>query len=395
MSYNYSIPASLLRFLGACIYGDAGSYYADLSEAERAELEKQGRIFGMTTWFYRYLYEVLPEEKRAAYQKIYQSRKMKAIMGEQELSRLYKVLAAHELGFVPVKGADLAYRLYPDAALRSYRDWDIWFHPDDCERALAVLAEDGWKVPESYSENHEAVRSRGVAHHFSPHVRGQYKIEPHFKLANFEGIDLYEMWENTVEYPAGEGQRVLSPEMNLLMLARHAATKSYYHAQIPKLLTDAAIVLKENVDFAALRELGVRWHLPDPCDLFAAFPEFFPEEMIRAFGADQEKTNKFRRLFELRGKLDEPESIALMLSRYEAQGQIKESLMNHIRALTPDKIRLIYRLPNKGAWHRVLWGYLCWFWNRTRRTIAWIHRKRQLKDYCQLVEVIETDSSEP
>lgn len=394
MSYDYSIPIPLLRFLGTCIFGDAKVYYLGLSEGERSELEKQGRSFGLTAWFYRYLYDVLPKEKYTEYQKFYLARQIKAMMGGQELKRLYRVLASRGLRFVPIKGADLAYRLYLDAALRAYGDWDIWFHPDDCEHALAVLAEDGWTVPEQYSNDHKAVR-KTARHHFSPHRRGIYMLEPHFSLSNYEGINLHEMWEHTVEYPNGDGQRILSPEMNLLMIARHAATKSYYHAQIPKLLTDAAIVLKENVDFAALRELGVRWHLPDPCDLLAAFPEFFPEEMIRAFGADQEKTNKFRRLFELHGKLDEPESIALMLSRYEAQGQIKEGLMNHIRALTPDKIRLIYRLPNKGAWHRVLWGYLCWFWNRTRRTIAWIHRKRQLKDYCQLVEVIETDSSEP
>jgi hypothetical protein len=144
----FGIPIPLLPFLGACLYGDAAAYYGGLNDAERAELETQGRTFGLFAWFYRYLYNILPAEKRADYRKIYQAQQMKAIMGGQELKRLYGALVKHELRFVPVKGADLAYRLYPDTALRTFCDWDIWFHPDDCERALAVLKEEGWRIPE-------------------------------------------------------------------------------------------------------------------------------------------------------------------------------------------------------------------------------------------------------
>ena len=258
----YEIPVSLLRFLGECMYGDPAAYYSCLNEAGRAELDAQRRTFGMTAWFYRYLSSVLPKEKCLAYQKVYQARQVKAMLGARELKRLYGVLASHGLRFVPMKGADLTYRLYPDAALRNFFDWDIWFHPDDCERALAVLAEDGWKVPEYYSMDRELVRSTG-AHHFPAHVRGQYKIEPHFMFANFGEIAPQEIWRKAIDYPGGDGQRVLSPEMNLLMLTRHAASISYYHAQLPKLLTDAAIVIqKERVKFDELRELAQSWNLP-------------------------------------------------------------------------------------------------------------------------------------
>ena len=72
MSYDYSIPTPLLRFLGVCIFGDASEYYLCLNDINRSELEKQGHFFGMAAWFYRYLYEVLPKERLAEYQKIYQ-----------------------------------------------------------------------------------------------------------------------------------------------------------------------------------------------------------------------------------------------------------------------------------------------------------------------------------
>ena len=395
MSYHYGIPSQLLQFLGACVYSDAKSFYADLSDAGRAELEAQGNSFGMAAWFYRYLHDVLPEEKKAAYRKIYQMRQMKAMICEQELKRLYHVLAGHGLRFVPIKGADLAYRLYPDTALRVFNDWDIWFHPDDCERAIAVLAEDGWKVLERYSDDHEAVR-KIAGHHYSPHRRGNNVLEPHFSLSNFENVDLNEMWKHTLEYPQGDGQRVLSPEMNLLMLGRHAATRSYYHAQIPKLAVDAAMVMrKEKVDFTALRELAARWHLPYPGDLLAAFPEFFPAETIDAFGADPAKTNVFRKIFETRDLLGETENTSLLLSRFETNGMVARGILNRIRTHNAFMMRCMYRLPKEGAWGRLLWAYVSWFWTRTWMAAGWIRRDRRLKKYGCLVESVDSGSCLP
>lgn len=266
----------------------------------------------------------------------------------------------------------------------------IWFHPDDCEHALAVLAEDGWKVPEYYSKAHEAVRSSG-AHHFSAHVRGQYRIEPHFTLANFEEIAPNEMWLQTLDYPSGDGQRMLSPEMNLLMLTRHAASKSYYHAQLPKLLTDTAMVMKnEKVNFDKLRELTNKWNLPYSGDLLAAFPEFFPSGVIVDFKADSKKAEAFRRIFETRGRLGEQETATLLLSRYEVHGQIASGVMKHIKVHTPSMMRLIYHLPEHGAWGRVLWAYVCWFLSRTWRVRSWMRRDPVLREYAYMVEMAES-----
>ena len=392
INYDYGIPTSLLRFLGACVYGNPATYYGGLNEAERAELDIQGRTFGMTAWFYRYLCNVLPEEKRLAYQKIYQARQVKALLGARELKRFYGVLASHGLRFAPIKGADLAYRLYSDAALRVFCDWDIWFHPDDCDHALAVLAEDGWEVPEVSLTNLDADQMKG-RHHFLGQVRGRYRIEPHFTLANFEGIAPTEMWLQTLDYPDGDGQRVLSPEMNLLMLTRHAASKSYYHAQLPKLLTDAAMVMKnEEVNFDKLRELANKWNLPYSGDLLAAFPEFFPSDVIAEFKADSKKTEAFRRIFETRGRLGEQETATLLISRYEVHGQIVSGVMKHIRVHTPSKMRLIYHLPEHGAWGRVLWAYVCWFWTRTWRIRFWMRRDPVLREYAHMVETTESNN---
>ena len=365
-------------------------YYTGLNKSERVVLDAQGRSFGMTAWFYRYLCSVLPDEKRLAYQKVFHARQVKAMIGACELKRLYGVLASHGLRFAPIKGADLAYRLYPEAALRNFCDWDIWFHPDDCERALDVLAEDGWKVPEISSTNLDADQIRG-RHHFLGHVRGQYRVEPHFTLANFEEISPNEMWLYTLDYPNGDGQHLLSPEMNLLMLTRHAASQSYFHAQLPKLMTDTAMVMQnEKVNCNCLRELAIRWHLPYSGDLLAAFPEFFPSDVIAEFKADSRKSEAFRRVFETRNKLGEQDVVVLLLSKYEARREIVGGVMKIIKAHTPNKMRLIYHLPEHGACARLLWAYVRWFFFRTWRARVWMRRNPLLREYAHTVEVVES-----
>lgn len=381
--------APLLPFLSACLYGDAASFFMRLDEAERTLLESQCGAFGMTAWLYRFLSDVLPDERRLAFQKKYQTVKVQALAREHELNRLCGVLRENGLRFALIKGADLAYRLYPDPALRRYGDWDVWFYPDDCEKALETLAEDGWEVPAQYSDFHEAVR-KTKAHHFSPHVKGSNKLEPHFSLPNFSGIDPHAIWEYTVECPGG-GQHLLSPELNLLILARHAAMRSYFHVSVPKLLADIGVIVqKETVDFAKLRSMAAQWRLPYPGDLFAAFPEFFPAETVAGFGADPVAAARFRTLFEMRDTMTSPESVSLALNQFYAGGDKAHGIWAFIRGMGPNKIRVCYKFPEHGAWGRVSWGFVrysfTWAW---RVLTSLVRRDKSLRDYCHLVNTLE------
>lgn len=384
------MPVLLLAFLGACIYGDAETYFLHLDEANRKKLERQGRYYNMSPWFYRFLYQVLPEEKKAEYRKIYLERQAAAVFNAREMERLFGVLSEHGLRFVPIKGADLAYRLYGDAALRRFVDWDIWFHPDDCKTALDVLASDGWRVQEHNTDLLGEIR-KSAPHHFAPHVRNGFCVEPHFTLSNFSGIDTHEMWTCTREMPGGHGQRVLSPELNLLMLARHAATHSYFHASIPKLLTDAAmILLHDKPDFAALRALAAHWGLPYPGNMLAAFPEFFPPEVIAEFHADPEKTALFRQLFEKRTRLGNPRNVAIMLNKLQDNGNAVRGIVEYLHDCDAEKMRCVYHLSTHNNQWRLAWAYVQFFCTRTWWTLCtWIRHDRRLRDYCRLVESLE------
>lgn len=388
---NYGVPVDLLRFLGACVYGDAAAYYRALADTARAALEREACAFVQQAWLYRFLYDELPEERRARYRKVYQLRQAQAAQGAHAIRQCFDELSARGLRFAPIKGADLTWRIYPDAALRHGNDWDVWFHPDDCEKALDALAETGWQVPVHYTDRNGAV-ARTAQHHYSPHVRGQYTLEPHYTLANFDGIDPRELWAHTTEMSDGGGRHALTPELNLLMLARHAASQSYYHAQLPKLLTDAAMVMRhDDVDFAKLRAMSDRWRLPYPGDLLAAFPEFFPSEIVAKFGADPEKTALFRAIFEARGKLGEPDTTTLVFSRSRAKGETAASVVHRLTTCSPSKIRMVYRLPKHGAWGDVCRCYADYFRTRTARVLSsLLGRDRKMLDYCRLVESAES-----
>ena len=391
---NNDILTPLIPFLSACLYGDAPAFYTGLDHSRKQELETQAKRFGMSSWLYRYLCAVLPNDVRSDCQRVFQVRQARSMGAIRELDRLCDVLRHNGLRFALIKGADLAYRVYPEAGLRRYGDWDIWFHPDDCGRALEVLSRDGWEVPIRYTDNHEAVM-KTAAHHFSPHVRRGYKIEPHFTLPNFKGIDPHELWQYTAECPCG-GQHILTPELNLLMLTRHTASKSYFHVSIPKLLTDAAMVMREEkIDFMKLRFMTGRWGVPYSGDLLAAFPDFFPGNVIAAFHADPEKASQFRTIFEKRAMLGEPQSVSLALNRFHAQGNTARGLWKHICNCTPDKMRILYHLPKRGAWGRVAWAYVSYFWTRSWRVAcSFARHDKDLRDYCLMVAALESESSQ-
>ena len=388
---NYGVPVHLLGFLGACVYGDAAAYYRALDASAREALEREGCAFVQQAWLYRFLYDELPEERRVKYRKVYQLRQAQAVQGEHALRIFFGELSAHGLRFAPIKGADLTWRVYPDAALRHGNDWDVWFHPDDCEKALDVLAETGWKAPARYTDQNGAVVKTGQ-HHYSPHVRGGFTVEPHFTLSNFRDTDPYDMWNFTAEFPGGGGRHVLTPELNVLMLARHASSKSYYHAQLPKLLTDVAMVMRhDDVDFAKLRALSERWRLPYPGDLLAAFPEFFPADILAKFDADPDRSTLFRTVFENRGKLGEPDTTKLIFSRSRANGDAVACLAHRLTTCSPSKMRMLYHLPKHGAWGGICRCYADYFWTRTTRVLSsLLGRDRKMLDYCRLVESVES-----
>ena len=381
------VDLNLIKFLGRCVYGDPVAYYLDLSVPDRRKLLKEAQKNGYLNWIYRYLQPVLKPEISAVAGRAYQTSQAAALSDECGLRRLYRVLAQAGLRFVPIKGVDLAFRVYPDAALRNFVDWDIWFHPDDCEAALPVLRQDGWLAP--YLET----RRKTARQHYAAHCRGDKTLEPHCTLSRFGKVDPLKLWEHTVPDAEIPGMRRLTPELNFLMLNRHASANCYRFAKIPQLLVDTAFLMQKTpVDFAGSRRLSEQWQLPYAGDLPAAYPEFFPPEILAELQADPVRSAAYRNLFDFRAKLPDSSLTSWRLADATAQGQLGRQAIGFLKNHRATVIRSRYYLPERGAYGRLAWAYCRYLAGKTVAAFRLLSRSDgKLREYCRKLRKLEPD----
>ena len=182
------------------------------------------------------------------------------------LQELFELLEENKIAFVPIKGADLAFRIYPAPALRSFGDWDIWVQKSDLKRFCALLEAQGWRCKlNCYSDHHCGMRSKGDLH-----------LEPHFSLPNFPDVSPAELWSFTEAVPGKTYQRQLTDSLNFMMLFQHNSINYFQSSHLIKLLWDAEYLLQRGqIDWQWLEHFSCKWQLPNPALLLEAFPEFF------------------------------------------------------------------------------------------------------------------------
>ena len=254
--------------------------FGDRPEAEKEFFSDPESAHGiLTRWrlqaaAYYFCRNFLPPEQQEEYGAIYRARSMTDFRQEMEYRELEKLFCKHQIRFLPIKGADLAWRVYPAGALRAKCDLDILIHPDDCDAALAVLRKAQWEMPYHYRHRN----------HFPAMSHHNVMLELHFRLPHFPKFSDEMIWE---ELRRAEGSRFqLPPELNLLLLFHHSRIHRWDNGH--RLLLDCGFLLKHDgvPDLKKLRALTGRLELADPELLFAAFPDFFPE----SFPADRTVT---------------------------------------------------------------------------------------------------------
>ena len=188
------------------------------------------------------------------------------IQNEFALQQLYLLLEKAELPFVPIKGIDLAYRIYPMAAMRPFSDFDIWVRPGDIKKFCQLLEEDHWQCKLDYYTDH----------HLGVRKKSKFLLEPHFSLPNLAQVAPEKLWEETFPEDGKKFQRCLSPELNLIMLFQHNSIDYYKSGNLLKLLLDVEFLLrKEAIDWSKVTTLCREYQCPHPGILCEAFPEFF------------------------------------------------------------------------------------------------------------------------
>lgn len=272
-----------------------------------------------------------------------------ALQHEVILRRLFTFFEERNIRFALFKGTDLAYRVYPSPSLRSFGDIDIFFHPDDIDRARQELLKDGW-----IEEGHVG---SVVHHHYAPMRRNGVMLEPHWTLSCFGETSPLAIWNymNLVEKSAC--RYLLSPELYILTLARHASEGEYRITYISRLLLDCAMIIaKDGCDWNKLRAISAELGQPYAGNLLAAFPEFFPRKMVLEMDADADAAKAYRRIFEERGEHKSLNTSQVTVIR----GGVFTVKWWKIRLsmLHPSNVRHKNHLPAHGCYFALILGYI-------------------------------------
>jgi hypothetical protein len=220
----------ILKFVSEVWFGSPAEFFATLPAEEQTGLLQLIREYKLEAWGYYALNQLLPAAEAADFQEKYQQNAVASLKSKVALKSLYQLFEEKKIRFVPIKGIDLAWRCYPAAALRSFCDWDILIHPDDCLQALDALANDGWKVLGKLDVNTRH-------HHFAVHEKDGIFLEPHRSLSQFDGIDVYELWQEIKPVKVDSMQHELSAELNIIQLVRHFSENNYLHQPLLKFLS--------------------------------------------------------------------------------------------------------------------------------------------------------------
>lgn len=343
---NNKLEPELLKFLREAVGGRAVEYHRTLSGEAQERLLAMVKEQSQLPLYYYFLSDELPAEQNAALALIYRKRSIKMLKMQVAFKELCQLFESNQIRFAPFKGMDLAFRCYPASALRYLSDWDVLIHPDDCHRALELLAQAHWhtELPVDMDTMH---------HHYVQHFKNGICLEPHRTFAQFGNVDPVELWQYIHPVKAGSCQHILSAELNLLQLTCHAATWLYSHQPTVKLLLDAAWMLKKTpVNWAALRELSERWDLPYPGNLLSAYPEFFEAELLQEMQGDLRSARAYRELVE---SIFEYDSVAPgEFDINDERGGWGRSVKRGFYRMSFRALREKYHLPARGAYFRLI-----------------------------------------
>ena len=110
-------------------------------------LHRQGLVI---LGFYRLqkagLLDRLPADVAAQWQNIYQQTTVTTASMDWEIERVMGMLAQANVDFIWMKGAALAYTVYPNPVCRGRGDLDLWIHVEQLSQATALLHSLGYRL---------------------------------------------------------------------------------------------------------------------------------------------------------------------------------------------------------------------------------------------------------
>ncbi len=239
----------------------------DADWTEILRMARQHRIGPMMRWQLKHAHPHIrvPRNVAETLTKQHKNWTARAMTMQRELLRVHGILESAGIPHVFLKGAYLAYCVYPHPALRPLRDLDILIPPERLMDARAALIAGGLSTVERYERVPESVKD--AAPHLPPLLAGNVSVELHKRIFHLKqdpdaGPDLTEdpgFWARCVTgMVAGTPIKAPSPTDQMLHIIVHGV---YDHqlANGPLLLSDIALLAAAGgVDWCRLAQMAQR-----------------------------------------------------------------------------------------------------------------------------------------
>lgn len=317
---------------------------------------QQLKEYGLGSWAWYFTHDKLPGPAGIQARNSYFANSALDFKQEVTFHRLETLFEKSGVRYCPIKGADLAWRVYPTGALRPKADLDIFIHPEDYSSALKSLQQDGGYVP------YQTI----CASHYPPMIYHGVSLELHFKLPLTEKCDSGEIWNDLLQVKGCRYQLPL--ELNLLMLFQHC--RQHRWEIVPKLLMDCAFLIRKEgmPDWARIDAFAKRFLCASPALFFAAFPDFFPAVTMPPRDFPTAVCQVFRELMFSSVNLESYKHEIVMST---ADRFTFRWFLARLRGMKPGSIRSQTHNP-RGNYGKLLAGY--WQISRQKLYALWRYR---------------------
>ena len=304
----------------------------------------------------------LPQEVSEQLTASFRKSAMRMLQIQAELVGLARILEREQIDYMVLKGAYLAFTMYPSSALRPMRDIDILVPEEQIHQAYQLLFDAGYHHPEHY-EHVNPQSFLELTKHYPGLVKnnGTVMIELHPRVLDPDlgrGKDPAQdsaLWQGG-EYLAIAGHNI--PVMSATDLLLHLIIHGCHDHQFnngPLLMSDIDCLLKSrSVDWPRFWQQAEQLQVSRGCQLTLTMVEYFygGQKIEWLQGAVFDKENIERIV---------PELSLLMLQNFNLRVRLANlkndlSLRGKIRFLrdkffpTPERLGLFYSVKKNSPW---------------------------------------------
>lgn len=329
----------------------------------------------------------VPESIRDNLAATFKSSTIRALTLQRELVLTHRILDKAGVPHIALKGAYLAFHVYPHPAIRPLRDLDILVPKERALEAFQVLIDGGLTRPKQYQGDPSAAieQDKHLPPLFSP--SGNVFVELHNllfskRISGGRSSDLADdphLWQRTISQSVvDESLTYMSHADLLLHLIVHAVYDHKFNNG-PLTLYDLACLLeRESIDWQLFWQLAEKLQVVQGCTLCLKMTErYYGKLPIRWSQAEQPDHKSLDKIIETASLLTLRDFNSRGNANLGLEIQGKKSALGKIgvflRKPFPPKKLIEARYPVSEYYFSVYFWYIPWWWRLlTKRLPAYL-----------------------